>query len=63
VLGEGFTSPSGCEPEPSARKALRTAEVTCATYESSRRRGRVDLPLTIDDSPLQVMVDAGHLGR
>jgi UDP-N-acetylglucosamine 3-dehydrogenase len=52
----------GREPELSARKALRTHEVIFATYESSRRRGRVDLPLLIDDSPLQAMVDAGQLG-
>jgi UDP-N-acetylglucosamine 3-dehydrogenase len=52
----------GREPELSARKALRTTEVIFATYESSRRRGRVDLPLTIDDSPLQAMLDAGEVG-
>ncbi len=43
---------SGDEPVLSARKALQTAEVIFATYESSRRRGRVDLPLDIEDSPL-----------
>jgi predicted dehydrogenase len=53
----------GREPELSARKALRTTEVIFATYESNRRRGRVDLPLTIDDSPLQAMMEAGELGR
>jgi UDP-N-acetylglucosamine 3-dehydrogenase len=53
----------GHEPELSARKALRTTEVIFATYESSRRRARVDLPLTIDDSPLQAMLDAGEIGR
>jgi len=42
----------GREPELSARKALQATELIFATYESSRRRGRVDLPLTIDDSPL-----------
>jgi UDP-N-acetylglucosamine 3-dehydrogenase len=50
------------EPEMSARKALRTTEVIFATYESSRRRGRVDLPLTIDDSPLKSMLEAGEVG-
>ena len=50
------------EPELSARKALRTTEVIFATYESSRRRARIDLPLTIDDSPLQAMLDAGEIG-
>jgi hypothetical protein len=32
-----------------------------ATYESSRRRARVDLPLTIEDSPMHAMVDAGQM--
>jgi predicted dehydrogenase len=43
---------TGREPELSARRALRATELIFATYESSRRRGRVDLPLSIDDSPL-----------
>ncbi|MCC9074563.1 Gfo/Idh/MocA family oxidoreductase [Litorilinea aerophila] len=49
---------TGREPELSARRALRATELIFATYESSRRRGRVDLPLTIDDSPLQAMLAA-----
>ena len=49
----------GREPELSGRRALRAAELTFATYESSRRRGRVDLPLDIDDSPLQTMLASG----
>jgi len=52
----------GREPELSARKALRATEVIFATYESSRRRGRVDLPLTIDDAPLQAMLAAREIG-
>jgi UDP-N-acetylglucosamine 3-dehydrogenase len=43
---------TGREPELSGRRALRTTEVIFATYESSRRRARIDLPLQIDDSPL-----------
>lgn len=43
---------TGREPELSSRRALQATEVMFATYESSRRRGRVDLPLMIDDSPL-----------
>ena len=43
---------TGREPELSAARALRATELIFATYESSRRRGRVDLPLTIEDSPL-----------
>ena len=41
----------------SADKALRASELIFATYESSRRRGRVELPLDIEDSPLQAMLD------
>jgi len=39
---------SGREPEVSARRALQATELIFATYESSRRRGRIDLPLTTD---------------
>ena len=45
----------GGEPELSAARGLRATELIFATYESSRRRGRVDLPLAIDDSPLAAM--------
>jgi len=45
------------EPELAARKALQATEVIFATYESARRRGRVDLPLDIDDSPIIDMLD------
>lgn len=47
---------TGREPELAARKALQSSEVMFATYESSRRRGRVDLPLMITDSPLADML-------
>jgi predicted dehydrogenase len=50
---------TGREPEMSARRALRATELIFATYESSRRRGRVELPLTIEDSPLLAMIEAG----
>jgi predicted dehydrogenase len=49
---------SGREPELSARKALQATELIFATYESSRRRGRVDLPLQVEDSPLLSMIEA-----
>ena len=52
---------TGREPELSGRRALRATELIFATYESSRRRGRVDLPLEIEDSPLVAMVAAGAL--
>ncbi len=51
----------GCEPELSARKALQTTEIIFAAYESARRRGRVELPLDIDDNPLVEMVKSGAL--
>lgn len=49
----------GREPELAARRALAATELIFATYESSRRRGRVDLPLEIDDSPLIDMLSHG----
>jgi UDP-N-acetylglucosamine 3-dehydrogenase len=49
------------EPELSARKALQATELIFATYESSRRRGRVDLPLEIDDSPFLSMLNSGDV--
>jgi predicted dehydrogenase len=52
---------SGRESDLSARRALNATEIIFAIYESSRRRGRVDLPLTIADNPLAAMVDAGQL--
>lgn len=51
----------GREPELSGRRALRAAELTHATYESSRRRGRVDLPLAIEDSALLAMLESGAI--
>ncbi|HLJ54661.1 MAG TPA: Gfo/Idh/MocA family oxidoreductase [Chthonomonadaceae bacterium] len=42
--------------------ALRTTEVIFATWESSRRRGRVDLPLQQEDSALLAMLAAGQIG-
>jgi len=52
----------GREPELSARRALNATEIIFACYESSRRRARIDLPLTIDDNPLIAMVEAGQVG-
>ena len=53
----------GTEPELSAQRAFRAAELTFATYESSRRRGRVDLPLEIEDSPLLAMLEGAPTRR
>jgi hypothetical protein len=51
----------GTEPELSARKALNVTEIIFAAYESSRIRGRIDLPLTIQDNPLISMLESGAL--
>ena len=52
---------NGREPELSARRALAATQLIFATYESSRRRGRVDFPLAIDDSPFLSMIDDGTM--
>jgi hypothetical protein len=49
------------EPELAGRKALQATELIFATYESSRRRARVDLPLEIEDSSLLSMLEAGEV--
>jgi len=50
---------TGRTPLLDVSNALPTTEIIFATYESARRRGRVDLPLTIDDSPLVAMLGEG----
>ena len=52
---------AGREPVLAARKALQATELIFATYESSRKRQRVDLPLQIEDSPLKSMLEEGVL--
>jgi predicted dehydrogenase len=41
----------GREPELSSRGALPSTEVIFAAIESSRRRSRIDLPLTVETAP------------
>ena len=53
---------TGREPELSARRALHATEVIFATYESSRRRGRVDMPLDVYDSAFITMLNEGAIG-
>ena len=48
----------GREPEISGKNALAGTELVYASWESSRRRGRVNLPLDIDDNPLVEMIEA-----
>jgi predicted dehydrogenase len=52
---------TGREPELSARRALNATEIIFAAYESSRRRGRVDLSLQIEDHPLIDLLNRGEL--
>lgn len=49
------------DPEMDIEAALRTTEVIFACWESSRRRGRVGLPLEVTDNPLEAMVEEGEL--
>ncbi|MFC7008676.1 Gfo/Idh/MocA family protein [Halalkalicoccus salilacus] len=46
----------------SGENVLQSTELVFASWESARRRGRVDLPLDIDDNPLESMVEDGKLG-
>ena len=52
---------SGRKCQLDASNALIATEIIFGAYESSRRRGRVDFPLDIDDNPLTAMVDSGDL--
>jgi predicted dehydrogenase len=51
----------GREPELGAKNALQSTELIFAAWESARRRGRVTLPLDVEDNPLEAMVEAGEL--
>jgi predicted dehydrogenase len=53
---------TGERPLLSSHNALRTTEVIFAAYESSRFRGRVDLPLQTDDSALLSMLAERSIG-
>ena len=53
---------TGREPELDGRKALQATELIFATYESSRRRARINLPLDVDDSALLTMLAEGEIG-
>lgn len=52
---------SGETPLLSSNNAIRATEIFFAAYESSRRRGRVDLPLQPGPSALLQMVESGAL--
>ncbi|HET7558768.1 MAG TPA: Gfo/Idh/MocA family oxidoreductase [Limnochordia bacterium] len=53
---------TGREPELSGRKALAATELIFATYESARRRARVELPLTSEDSAFLSLLETGEIG-
>ena len=46
----------------SAKYALQSTEIIFAAYESSRRRARIDLPLTVDDNAFLTMLSDGLIG-
>ena len=50
---------NGTKPLCDVSNALATTEIIYACYESARRRGRIDLPLTIEDHPLAALVAEG----
>lgn len=51
---------SDTRPQLAAENALQTTEIIFACWESARRGGRVELPLDIEDNPLQAMVEPEH---
>jgi predicted dehydrogenase len=51
----------GTEPLIAGRRAIRGTELIFASYESSRRRGAVDLPLDVEDNPLVAMYEDDRL--
>jgi predicted dehydrogenase len=50
------------EPELIGWKALQATELIFATYESSRRRAKINLPLDVDDSAFVTMLESGMIG-
>lgn len=52
---------TGRVPQLAAERALRATEIIFATHESSRRRGRVDLPLPPGPCAMLEMVASGAL--
>jgi hypothetical protein len=52
---------AGTEPVLSAHNALVGTELVFGLWESVRRRGRVDLPLRVDDNPLEAMLETGAI--
>ena len=53
---------SGRKPLLSSKNVLQSTEIIFAAYESSRRRARIDLPLTVDDNAFLTMLSEGLIG-
>jgi predicted dehydrogenase len=51
----------GREPDISGHNVLPASELVFGIRESSRRRGRVEFPVDLDEDPLAEMVEAGEL--
>jgi predicted dehydrogenase len=51
----------GRDSELSAATAMASTELIFGSWESARRQERVDLPLDIEDNPLEAMVEDGRL--
>jgi predicted dehydrogenase len=49
----------GREPLCNAREAAMAHEILFATYDSARCGGRIDLPMTTEDNPLELMAAEG----
>jgi predicted dehydrogenase len=52
---------TGEESELSAHNAIKATEIIFGAWESSRGRGRIELPPDIDDNPLDAMIETGDL--
>jgi len=61
AVDEALGALDGGESELRAENALAATEILFAAHESSRRRGRVELPLDVYDHPLESLVEAGEL--
>ena len=50
---------TGRVSELCAENEMKAMDIVFGCYESSRRRGRVDFPMKIEDSPIQDLIDSG----
>lgn len=52
----------GEEPMFSGRRVLRGTKLVFACWESARRRGRVQMPIDIEGSPLKRIYESRQVG-